>query len=238
MNYQVSSILFIFIFYSFLGWLLESIFGSIRRKKLVNRGFLYGPFCPIYGFGVVLLIIATNNFLNNILLLFIFSTLIISLLEYTTGFALEALFNATWWDYSTRHFNIKGRICLSFSLLWGLLSVAFLKFINPHTITIYKYIDNFLGITIIYLIVFYMALDFIFTLIHTFELTKRLNQINALYDDFLVRFEDTGENIEKVKAELKARYNAIFDKITEEFPRVFAAFPKFSNKIMRKIRRL
>ena len=98
--------------------------------------------------------------------------------------------------------------------------------------------DNLLGITIMYLIVFYMTLDFIFTLIHTFELTKRLNQINALYEDFLVRFEDTGENIEKVRAELKARYNAIFDKIKEEFPRIFDAFPKFSNKIMRKIKRL
>lgn len=236
MNINILSLIFYFIFYSFVGWLLECVYGTIKRKKNVNPGFLYGPFCPIYGFGAVLLIVVTSNFLDNLLLLFIFSTVIISILEYLTGFVLETLVHSIWWDYSNQPFNLKGRICLVFSLFWGVLSVIFLKLVHPHIVTIFKYFDNSFGRIIIYAIAFYVCFDFILTLIHVSKLVERLKQFNVLYEDFLAKLEDAGENIEKVKEDIMLRNDAILKKIKDEFPSVFTAFPRFKSIIREKIK--
>lgn len=120
-----------FVIYSFLGWLCETTYCSIPEKKFINRGFLNGPFCPIYGFGALLIIFLLENLSRNAVIVFLAGTAITTALEYFTGFLLEVVFHAKWWDYSQNKFNFKGRICLANSIMFGLLSVALVYFIQP-----------------------------------------------------------------------------------------------------------
>ncbi|MCR8743811.1 putative ABC transporter permease [Romboutsia lituseburensis] len=123
-------IILYFFIYSFLGWVSECIYCSIGHKKIINRGFLNGPICPIYGFGALIIIFFLKGYENKILKLFIYGIIVTSILEYVTGYLLETIFNTTWWDYSRKKFNIKGRICLKNSLLFGTMSVILMKIIH------------------------------------------------------------------------------------------------------------
>ena len=125
MDIDIIKILTYFIIYSFLGWLLESVFKTILEKKIVNSGFLHGPFCPIYGIGAIIMYLGLNNFSKYPILVFILGFLILSIWEYIVGWGLEKLFNTKYWDYSKNKFNIKGRVCLMNSLFWGVLGMIF-----------------------------------------------------------------------------------------------------------------
>ena len=107
----------LFIIYSFLGWLIEIIVCSISEKHFTPRGFLIGPYCPIYGFASIIMITLLNKYFNDPLIVFILSAIIASVLEYFTSYIMEKIFNARWWDYSDRKLNINGRICLENSVL-------------------------------------------------------------------------------------------------------------------------
>jgi uncharacterized membrane protein len=135
-----------FVFYSFLGWIWETTYCSVKAKHFINRGFLNGPIIPIYGFGAVLIMIAVNilgplappvpafNFtIINILLVFLGGMLLATILEFTVATILETWFHLKLWDYSKNRFNFKGRICLKCSLFFGLLSVLFIMIIEPLT---------------------------------------------------------------------------------------------------------
>lgn len=117
--------------YSFIGWALETVLCSIDAKKFVNRGFLNGPFCPIYGFGAILILLVLQPFAGNLLLLFLAGILLTSVLEYVTGYLLERIFSMKWWDYSGRFMNIKGRVCLANALAFGVLAVVLTWYIHP-----------------------------------------------------------------------------------------------------------
>ncbi|HBB29668.1 MAG TPA: hypothetical protein DC000_10580, partial [Clostridiales bacterium] len=109
-NFYVNFIYFIM--YSVIGWICEVIFCSIPEKKFINRGFLNGPLCPIYGFGALIVIFFLTPFKDSIFLVFIFGLIVTSTLEYFTSYAMEKLFHSKWWDYSNNRFNINGRVCL------------------------------------------------------------------------------------------------------------------------------
>lgn len=116
---------------------MEVLVCSIEERKIINRGFLIGPYCPIYGFGGVILL-SLSYFKDNLILVFILSSFLCSLLEYLTSYLMEVLFKVRWWDYSNDPFNLNGRICLRNSLAFGVLGMILVSFINP-------YIFNFLG---------------------------------------------------------------------------------------------
>ena len=124
------------IIYSFIGWIFEVIYAYKNQRKFINRGFLKGPICPIYGLCTTLIILLLKPISSNILLSFLASTIIISFSEYMTSFALEKLFNRRYWDYTEDPLNINGRICLHFSLFWGLLAVIAIKIVQPTIIKI------------------------------------------------------------------------------------------------------
>ncbi|MGN1337117.1 MAG: hypothetical protein ACI4WW_01410 [Candidatus Coprovivens sp.] len=121
----------LFLFYSFLGWVLEMVVCSIADKKVVNRGFLIGPYCPIYGSGCLLIIFLLNKYQDDPFTLFIMAIIVCSLLEYFTSYIMEKLFKARWWDYSDRMFNINGRICLDNLVLFGVLGLLIFYVANP-----------------------------------------------------------------------------------------------------------
>ena len=130
---KILNYIFYFFIFSFLGWIIETIFCYIVDGIFTKRGFLYGPICPIYGWGSLLLIIYlehTNHTINYVKMFFLF-IVIFSFFEYFVGFTLDALFSETWWDYSESKYNINGRITLLNSFLWGVITVLFTKIIYP-----------------------------------------------------------------------------------------------------------
>lgn len=114
----------------------------VEFKKFINRGFLIGPYCPIYGWGCILIIILLNKYTNDPLVLFIMAIVICSILEYFTSYFMEKLFKARWWDYSRRKFNINGRICLETMIPFGLLGCLIMYFVNPFFVSIYSKIPS------------------------------------------------------------------------------------------------
>ena len=131
MEYSFLEIIIYFITYSFLGWVMESIFRSISEKKIINTGFLKGPFCPIYGVGAIIMLLFLKKFADNLAVLFIVSVVVLTIWEYLVGVLLEKLFHTKYWDYSKNKFNFQGRICLMNSIFWGVLGVVFVKYIHP-----------------------------------------------------------------------------------------------------------
>lgn len=124
-------IIYLFFTYSFIGWAVEVAFAAIKHGRYQNRGFLIGPICPIYGYGVVAVLLLLTPIKDNLILLFICSALVTTLIEFVTGWFLEWKYNERWWDYSNCKFNIKGYICLEFSVIWGIAATIVVKFINP-----------------------------------------------------------------------------------------------------------
>lgn len=125
------SVFLSFCIYSFLGWVCETFYCSVGQRHFVNRGFLSGPVCPVYGFGALAVLYLLAPFTRQPILLFIAAMAVTSILEYLTGLLLEKLFHTRWWDYSGRRFNLQGRVCLRNSLLFGLIALIMVLFINP-----------------------------------------------------------------------------------------------------------
>lgn len=121
----------LFITVSFLGWIVEIIVTFLETKKVVNRGFLLGPYCPIYGISSLIMMFFLDPYKNDLLVLFIMAVVICTISEYITGVVMEKLFKARWWDYSHIPFNLNGRVCLSNSMLFGVGAILLLKWIIP-----------------------------------------------------------------------------------------------------------
>ena len=132
----------LFITYSILGWIMEVIGQLIQFKKFINRGFLIGPYCPIYGFGGVAITIILKRYLGDPIALFLFALVICSILEYFTSYIMEKVFKARWWDYSRKKFNINGRICLETMIPFGLLGMFISYVANPFLLAIYEAIKS------------------------------------------------------------------------------------------------
>lgn len=122
---------YVFIIYSVLGWCAEVGFAAATTGKFVNRGFLNGPYCPIYGTGVAIVLLLLTPLQGSLPALFAGAVLLTSALEFLTGFVLEKLFHQRWWDYSGKPLNICGYVCVTFSLVWGLACVVVVKLVQP-----------------------------------------------------------------------------------------------------------
>ncbi len=164
-NFTLYHLVFYFVIYSFLGWIGEVMYAYKNQKKFVNRGFLHGPFCPMYGACMILIIILFSNFSHmNLFKFFIIATLLTSILEYGTGFILEKMFNQKWWDYTEDPLNLHGRICFHFSIMFGFLTTIGVKFVHPF---INKLIDKIyppIGLLFFYGLIIYFFIDLSITL--------------------------------------------------------------------------
>ena len=131
MSYTPFQWLVFFYIYSFLGWVFESSYVSLRKRKFVNRGFMKGPFLPIYGSGAVMMLFVSEHFQDNLVLTYFAGVVGATLLELVTGMALEAIFKVRYWDYSNQKFNYKGYICLSSSVAWGFFTIGMNQWLHP-----------------------------------------------------------------------------------------------------------
>ena len=173
-----------FLIYSFIGWTCEVIYCSIPRGLFVNRGFLNGPICPIYGFGAVFIISFLSSFKDNIVELFLLAMLLTSILEYITSVILEKLFNTKWWDYSNNKFNINGRVCLLNSTLFGLLSVILVHVVHPCIVNLIESIQVSYKVMFVYIVGIIFLIDMIFTLKGLISLQGKLKLLSSINIDF------------------------------------------------------
>lgn len=218
-----------FVIYSFLGWYFEVTYAFTQKGCFVNRGFLYGPFCPIYGFGITIIVVCLAPFKSNLLLLFVMSTILTSALEYITGYMLERFFNAKWWDYTDNKFNIKGRICLSFSIIWGIASVLVILLVHPIIEFLVYAFSNKVLFYLYLAALIYFIFDFMFTIISLIKLTVILSHIQDLCDDIISKSKET---IQITKSKAADKFSVLYNKYEDEFNslntnhlRFFKAFP-------------
>ena len=164
---------FIFIIYTFLGWVLEVAFIFIKTKRFVNRGFLIGPACPIYGFGALIMMFYLTQYKDEPFTVFIMGAFICSTLEYITSYIMEKIFKARWWDYSEKKFNVNGRICLTYAFLFGLCGVIMICFTNPIIIYLLNLIPENIMVIISssFLIIFITDVLVSFNIISKFKTT-------------------------------------------------------------------
>jgi len=125
-----------FIIYSFIGWTMEVICKLMEKKRFINRGFLIGPICPIYGYGVLAIVLLIGKNTTDILAVFLKAMLICSILEYFTSYFMEKLFKARWWDYSNKKFNINGRVCLETMVPFGILGCLIIYLVHPLVVSL------------------------------------------------------------------------------------------------------
>lgn len=175
---NITTLILAFTIYSFLGWNVEVIYQCFKLKKFINRGFLFGPFCPIYGVCILILILSLKNFSDNLIVLFLIATLLTSLIEYVTSYILEKFFNEKWWDYTEDPLNLNGRICLHFSLGWGMASIFIFKVINPIVLNFITSFHHNTKVTLAFLCGLYFFIDFFKTLINLLKNKKEFNIFN------------------------------------------------------------
>ena len=187
--------LWIFFTYAFLGWCTEVSYAALLRGRFVNRGFLNGPLCPIYGFGVVIVLFCLEPLRDNLLLLFLGSVLLTSALEWVTGFLLEKLFHQRWWDYSDEPFNLGGYICLRFSIAWGLACLFVVEILHPTVLLVIRLIPRPLGMVLLVVLCAATAVDLAATVRTIAKINRSLGQIDELAAKIKAASNEFGENL-------------------------------------------
>ena len=171
-----------FLIYSCLGWCLEVIYAAVTTGTLINRGFLNGPVCPIYGFGMVIVLFALTPLSHSLLLLYLGGVLLPSALELVGGWALYKLYHTRWWDYSDYPFNIGGYICLEFSLLWGVGTLIVMKLVHPIIANAVALIPPLVGLILMFLLYAIYAADTIATAFAASDLARDLDALEKVAD--------------------------------------------------------
>ena len=194
-------ILIYFIIYSFIGFVVETLFALVNYNVLESRkSFLYGPFCGIYGVGAVVLILVLRLFNKNNYTLFLGGCITGSIIEYIMSFLGEILFGARWWDYSKRFLNINGRICLLYSIFWGILSLILIRIINPAIDKFIDYIKSKINLRILKILTSIAMILMIFNVIAS----------AIAMDLFLIRMSAENNLNIKNKSKIIKQYNKIY----------------------------
>lgn len=188
-------ILWYFFIYAVLGWCAEVCYAALRTGHFVNRGFLNGPVCPIYGVGVVVVIVLLTPVRENVFLLFVCSVLLTSALEWLTGFVLEKLFHQKWWDYSEMPYNLNGYICPMFSVLWGIACLLVMDVIHPMVATLVENIPHLVGMVLLGVFGVVLIADLAATVAAMVGLNRQLRQLEELAGKIRSASNELGENL-------------------------------------------
>lgn len=194
---------------------------SIEAKRFINRGFLIGPYCPIYGWGAIIITILLHKYTNDWFVLFCMSIITCGILEYLTSYVMEKLFHARWWDYSRRKYNINGRICLETLIPFGIMGLAIMYITNPFIITILlKIPENILNIISIILAILF-TIDGIISLKVVLNVRSASKQLNK---------DNLKDNTEEITAKVKEvlRQKSILNR------RLINAYPNLQARIKQK----
>ena len=189
---------------------METVSVSIQKRKFVDRGFLIGPYCPIYGTGVVAITVLLKKYSDDVVATFFMSIIICGILEYMTSYFMEKIFKARWWDYTNRKFNINGRVCLQNLVIFGILGTFIVFVANPFLI---KYI-NMIPITTLHIILGIFSFIFLLDTIVSYKLIFELKDISRELKD------NTIEISEKVKKRIRSWKIGLYRRFVRAFPRI------------------
>lgn len=230
-HYTIIQWLFFFYFYCFLGWVFESVYVSLKNRKFVNRGFMRGPFLPIYGSGGIMMLVVSMPFRENLVLTYIAGCIGATVLEFVTGTIMEALFKVRYWDYSKQKFNYKGHICLSSTLAWGFLTIFMTVFLHKGVEKVILSIPEQVVTLLTMILTFYITVDFALSFKAAMDLReiliglekakeemeriqKRLDVLIAVAEDEIeTRKQERNLRTEELMANLEVRFDRIREKM-------------------------
>jgi len=241
----MEEIIWLFFIYAFIGWSTEVIYAGATQGVFVNRGFLNGPLCPIYGCGVLTVLIILLPLRENLAILFIGSVLLTSILELITGFLMEKLFHQRWWDYTEEPFNIGGYICLRFSLLWGAACVLIVDVIHPSILRLMALIPDSISAPILFVFGAIFITDIAVTVATVVKLNQRLHEIDEVahairkISDAIGTVTADGtiaisETNEQLRADLRVKRAELIELFHKEQKRLLQAFPNIQSRLHRE----
>ena len=237
--YEVFAYFFV---YAFLGWIAEVGFHAVTHGEFVNRGFLNGPVCPIYGFGVTAILLILGDLINKPWVVLLVGIALPTLIELLTGWILDKFFHNKWWDYSNCKFNFKGYICLSFSILWGIAAVCVICVLHPAV----KWLVNLLSdpwatVTVSVFLAIILA-DSVVTLLQLLKLNRKLKELDEVTKIMQAGSNAIGHKVADVtlkvedkvlvaKERLSAHHEKVIDEIVAKMPaRLLNAFPTLKSR--------
>lgn len=230
-QYSVSEWLFFFYFYCFFGWVFESTFVSVKSRRFVNRGFIRGPFLPIYGSGAIMMLLVSMPFQDNIFLTYIAGCIGATILELVTGIVMESLFKVRYWDYSNQRFNYKGHICLSSTIAWGFLTILMTGFVHRGVEKVVFAIPSIVVSVVTIIVTEYIVVDFTLSFKAAMDLRdiliglekakeemvriqKRLDVLIAVAnDDFAARKQERSVRIDELMDNIEEKFSAFKERI-------------------------
>lgn len=203
----------LFLTYAFLGWCMEVTCKLIQFKRFINRGFLVGPYCPIYGWGALAITLLLQRYTNDIIVLFVMAVIVCSFIEYFTSYFMEKKYHARWWDYSNKKFNINGRICLDTMIPFGILGVFIMYVSNPFFMGIYNDIPEIWLHTI-------SGILFILYIIDNIVSSRIISSIH-------VEEEKVADNTEEITNEIATKIKQLLKQKSWLHRRLVNAYPNF-----------
>lgn len=243
--------LWIFVIYAFVGWCIEVAYAGLNQGVFVNRGFMNGPYCPIYGCGMLIVIAVLTPLQDSLLILFVGSVLLTTVLEYITGLVLEKVFGNRWWDYSNLPFNIQGYVCLKFSILWGIGCVFIMEVIHPLIEKWIQWIPEKIGIILLAVLLIGFVADLCVTVNTILKFNRHLKSLekvaaamhklsDELGEDIFEKVavvvdksEEMGEYLSEKRSEwenLNREYRQMLEQKHFGFKRLTKAFPDMISK--------
>ena len=229
-------LLFLFFVFCLIGWVWESIYESIRNKKLLNRGFLNGPYIPIYGCGGMLIFLTMQRFQAPFLSMktlaaYFIGAIGLTIIEYLTSYILEKILKARWWDYSEYPLNINGRICLIASVFWGLVTLFGIDILNPFLLNLYEKIPADVSLVYVSVMCTLFILDIFVTIDSIIDLKNRMQLLLTMEKDKVLDVFSGGADFIKTQGKRISKIGNPFTKrIIDSFPNL-----KFNSEKVQKV---
>ena len=210
-EYSLYEMFLMFCMWGFIGWGVEVCYMTIETGEYQNRGFLNMPLCPIYGFGVLMVVVFFRPIQDSFILLFISTGILCTLFELLVGLGMEKMFHTRWWDYSHEKFNLKGYICLKVSLLWGLGCATVVRYVHPLIEKLIDIMPQTIGIILICVMSVLIVIDLISSISAVNHMNNRLKQIDEVSSLMLKSATKIGGNLATTTKELRERYEKLLE---------------------------
>ena len=241
LGYPLIDLFLYFIFYSFCGWLMETCYCSICERRLVPRGFLYGPICPIYGTGVLLMILFFTPLKRNLALFYVVAVVVMSAWEYFVAWVLETTTHVKYWDYSQFRFHLKGRICLWVALVWGVLSYVVIFWVHPPVAALFETMALPLKYTLFGVLLAVLLVDATLTIRHLALVSKLVVAITKAGEELQLQLSlgkaELTDILEDKTAALRQRYStevAQFERYSRRFRATYSKMTVNRRYMVRK----
>lgn len=212
MIYSFYELMWFFFFYSFAGWCGEVCVAAVKRKRFINRGVVSGPLCPVYGIGAVSYALFLPELADNLFFLFLGGMILGAFIEFVTGLFLEKIFHKKWWDYSGIRLNFEGYVCLRYSLLWGVLAVLLVLFINPLFTALLRPVPGIAGVILLWGLTALLFIDAVGTTLALLGMQKEALQVSE-WTAGMGRLSRLLEN--RITAKIRGRMERAFPALAD-----------------------